>query len=48
MDGKVLWLSQKVTLGDFPGGPMVRNLPARTGDMGPIPGLGRFHMLRGS
>ena len=27
---------------------MVENLPASAGDMGLIPGLGRFHMLRGS
>ena len=26
---------------DFPGGPMVKNLPANAGDMGSIPGLGR-------
>ena len=25
---------------DFPGGPVVRNPPARTGDMGSIPGWG--------
>ena len=25
----------------FPGGPVVRNLPASVGDMGLIPGLGR-------
>ena len=29
---------------DFPGGPAVKNLPANAGDMGSIPGLGRFHM----
>ena len=29
---------------DFPGGPVVRSLPANAGDMGLIPGLGRFHM----
>ena len=33
---------------DFPGGPMVENLPAKTGDMGSIPGLGRFHMPWGN
>ena len=31
---------------DFPGDAMDRNLPANAGDMGLIPGLGRFHMLR--
>ena len=30
---------------DFPGGPVVNNLPANAGDMGSIPDLGRFHML---
>ena len=29
---------------DFPGGTMVRNLPANEGDMGSSPGLGRSHM----
>ena len=33
---------------DFPGGPVVKKLPANAGDMGSIPGLGRFHMLRGN
>ena len=31
---------------DFPGGTVVRNLPANAGDTGLIPGLGRSHMLR--
>ena len=31
---------------DFPGGPVVENLPANAGDMGLIPGLGRFHVLQ--
>ena len=29
---------------DFPGGPVVRSPPASAGDMGLIPGPGRFHM----
>jgi len=29
---------------DFPGGPVVKNGPVNAGDMGLIPGLGRFHM----
>ena len=29
---------------DFPGGPVVKNTPAKAGDMGLIPDLGRFHM----
>ena len=33
---------------DFPGGPVVENLPANVGDMGLIPGLGRFHMWQGN
>ena len=31
---------------DFPGGPVVKNLPANAGYKGLIPGLGRFHMPR--
>ena len=33
---------------DFPGGTIYKNLPANAGDMGSIPGLGRFHMPRGN
>ena len=33
---------------DYHGGPVVKNLPANTGDMGSIPGLGRSHILRSS
>ena len=29
---------------DFPGGPVIKNLPDNAGDMGSIPGLGRFHI----
>ena len=29
---------------EFPGDPVVKNPPANAGDMGLIPGLGRFHM----
>jgi len=29
---------------DFPGGPVVKNLPYSAGDTGSIPGLGRSHM----
>ena len=32
----------------FPGGAVVKNLPANTGDTGSIPGLGRSHMPRSS
>ena len=31
---------------DFPGGAVVKNLPANAGDMGLSPGPGRSHMLR--
>ena len=30
--------------GDFPGGTVVKNLPASAGDTGSSPGPGRFHM----
>ena len=33
---------------DFPGGPMVRNLPTNAGVMGSIPGGGRFHIPEGN
>jgi len=29
---------------DFHDDPVIKNLPANSGDMGLIPGLGRFHM----
>ena len=36
-----------VVLLDFPGGPVVKNLPANSEDMGSIPGLGRSHIPLG-
>ena len=30
----------------FPGGAVVKNLPANAADMGSSPGLGRSHMLQ--
>ena len=33
---------------DFPSGPVVKNLPANTGDTGSIPGPGRSYMLQGN
>ena len=33
---------------DFSGGLVIKNLPANAGDMGSLPGLGRFHMLWGN
>ena len=37
---------QRIHTRDFPGGPVVKNLPASAGDMGLIPGPGRFHMVQ--
>ena len=37
---------QKHTKKGFPGGTVVKNLPAKAGDTGSSPGLGRSHMLR--
>ena len=34
---------KKAYYGDFPGGAVVKNLPASAGDMGSSPGLGRSH-----
>ena len=34
------WFISKVQPGDFPGGPVVRNLPSNAGDTGSIPGWG--------
>ena len=39
---------RKIESGDFPGRAVVKNPPANAGDTGSIPGLGGFHMLRGS
>ena len=33
---------------DFPGGPVVTNLPAKVADMGLTPDPGRFHMFQGN
>ena len=33
---------------DLPGNPVVKNPPTNAGDMGSIPGLGRFHILQGN
>ena len=40
--GKAIW---KLTR-DFPGGPMVKNLPANAEDMGSVPSPERAHMLQ--
>ena len=34
-------MQSRIVLGDFPGGSVVKNLPANTGDMSLIPGWGR-------
>ena len=36
----------KAVYEDFPGGPVVKNLPANAGDMGSTPALGRSHILK--
>ena len=33
---------------DFPGGPVVKNLPANAGDTGSVPDPGRYHMPWGN
>ena len=33
---------------EFPGGPVVQNLPANAGDPGSTPGLGKSHMPWGN
>ena len=43
LDGDIYGLNINM---DFPGGPVVKNLPANAGDMGSIPGPKRFHMLQ--
>ena len=35
-------------LGEIPGGPMVKNLPASAGNTGSIPCPGRFHVPQGN
>ena len=35
-------------MSDFPGDAVDKNLPASAGDMGSIPGPGRFDMLQGN
>ena len=47
LKGSVVVLVKRM-LGDFPGGPALKNLPANARDTGSIPGLGRFHLHRGN
>ena len=42
----VLYFFKKVSKEDFPGGAVVKNLPANAGDTGSSPGLGGSHMPR--
>ena len=44
---RFVWNHKKPNSQDFPGGTVVKNLPA-TGDMGLVPGSGRFCMPWGS
>ena len=39
--GEIIFVKSK---GDFPGGAVVKNLPANAGDTGSSPGPGRPHM----
>ena len=41
-----LYFLDKIALWDFPGGAVVKNLPANAGDTGSGPGPGRSHMPR--
>ena len=41
---RVLFFKIYVLLGDFAGGPVVKNLPANAGNVGSIPGPRRSHM----
>ena len=43
-----IWLVIRKKGGDFPGSPVVKNLPANAGSVALILGPGRFHMLRGN
>ena len=43
--GKPVWqFLKKLSYEGFPGGAVVKNLPANAGDTGSSPGLGRSHM----
>ena len=47
-DGIPAGLFQILKDGDFPGDPVVKNLPAKAGNTGSIPGPGRPHMPQGN
>ena len=44
--GKYAIVYSNVIVHDFPGGPVVKSLPANAGDLGSIRVLGRSHMLQ--
>ena len=44
----VLQTRVQIKEGDFPGGPVVKNLPVKERDTGLIPGLRRSHMPPGN
>ena len=46
--GMGLAVSKRELDREFPGGTVVKNLPANAGDMGSSPGPGRSHMLQSS
>ena len=45
---RVYTKQRKKNVRNFPGGPVIRNLPANSGDTGSIPDPGRFHVPQGT
>ena len=48
LHSRVYTKQQKKNVRNFPGGPVIRNLPANSGDTGSIPGPGRVHVPQGN
>ena len=48
LENMEIFLMSEETELDFPGGTVVKNLPAKAGVTGSIPAPGRFHMPQGS
>ena len=46
--GGKTWNSWEKEKEDFPGGSVVKNMPAKAGDSGSIPGPGKFHVPQGN
>ena len=46
LGGRPVLFHLECKLRGFPGGTVVKNLPANAGDTGSIPGQGRSHMLQ--